>query len=52
MSTRRRCQYCGAPESLSRPRVGFVVCFDCAEPGGVHDRAVTEEEEYVRPDNS
>ncbi len=34
------CQYCGEPESLTRQRAGFVVCFDCAEEGGRHDQAV------------
>lgn len=42
MSTRRKCQYCGEPESILRRRVGFVVCFDCAEEGGVHDQAVAD----------
>lgn len=45
MTARRACQYCGEPESLSRPRAGFVVCFDCAEEGGRHDQAVAKEPE-------
>lgn len=41
---RRACQYCGEPESLVRVRVGAVVCFDCAEPGGRHDMAILGEQ--------
>lgn len=40
MTTRRKCQYCGEPESILRRRVGYVVCFDCAEEDGRHDQAV------------